>query len=345
MISRITFKNFRNFEDFSLHFDEQNLIIGKNGQWKSNILEWLSLFGNPLLEIPFPILAKEWSDFFHIWVEFDSGKDISLFYDTKTEKKVFQIGKKATTKKKILELYPKVISFHPLSMNMLYLGPSERRLFLDEILAMSDSQYSSLLSIYKKVLSSRNKLLKNISEGKSEESELDFWDDKFVSLATEIYKRREDLRNFFEKNIGKLISSFTGKIQKLQFIPLVKIERNAVRQSLEEYLKKNRKRDILIRKTHIWPHIDDFDIHLDTHKPIATFASRGEVKSILLGLKFLSIEYIESKICEKPIFIIDDLLSELDTIHRELLLTKFQGYQIFLSSIEDIDFQGNKIYI
>jgi recombinational DNA repair ATPase RecF len=75
---------------------------------------------------------------------------------------------KSTTKARMRENYPLVVSFHPMMMNLMYLGPSQRRDFMDGILIQSFSHYTKVLSNYKKVLTSRNRVLKNISEGKSE---------------------------------------------------------------------------------------------------------------------------------------------------------------------------------
>jgi DNA replication and repair protein RecF len=75
-------------------------------------------------------------------------------------------------------------------MNMMYLSPSLRRDFLDEILSKTFENYRTLLSEYKKILISRNKLLKNIRENKSSKSEIKFWDKKFVLKASHIYNYR-----------------------------------------------------------------------------------------------------------------------------------------------------------
>lgn len=87
---------------------------------------------------------------------------------------------------------------------------------------MTHSNYKNTLSLYKKVITSRNKLLKNILEGKSSESELDFWDMRFIELAKKIYEAREELWTFFESHIHTLIHSLSGKVETLYFVPLLK---------------------------------------------------------------------------------------------------------------------------
>jgi DNA replication and repair protein RecF len=88
------------------------------------------------------------------------------------------------------EIYDKVVLFSPIIMNMMYLSPSLRREFLDEILLKTFPDYKKILIDYKKILTSRNKILKNIREKKSDISELEFWDNKFINLSTIIYNYR-----------------------------------------------------------------------------------------------------------------------------------------------------------
>jgi len=66
VISSLTLKNFRNFEDASFEFDFQNLIVGGNGKGKTNIIEALSLFSRPLIEVPFEDLLQAEKDFFYV---------------------------------------------------------------------------------------------------------------------------------------------------------------------------------------------------------------------------------------------------------------------------------------
>jgi recombinational DNA repair ATPase RecF len=93
-------------------------------------------------------------------------------------------------------------------MNMMYLSPSLRRNFLDNILSNSYEQYSKILKEYKKILNSRNKVLKNISKNKSTKDELNFWDEKFIEKAEIIYEYRFKIIEFLSIHIKKASSYF-----------------------------------------------------------------------------------------------------------------------------------------
>ncbi|MBT3727169.1 hypothetical protein HOG21_05890 [bacterium] len=94
-------------------------------------------------------------------------------------------------------------------MNIMYLSPSLRRDLIDNILKSSFPEYDILLSNYKKILKSRNKLLKNIYENKSSKKELDFWNEKFIKTAEEIYKYRFKIVNFFSSSIKNSLEYFS----------------------------------------------------------------------------------------------------------------------------------------
>ncbi len=114
---------------------------------------------------------------------------------------------------------------------------------------------------------------------------------------------------------------------------------------MKTYIESEQKKEILLRKTLRGPHLDDFFLQVDGIA-LSHFASRGEVKSILLGLKFLETQFIEKFGAKKDIiFLVDDLLSELDTEHRDMLWQHIGERQCIITCIEDFDVLGNKIFI
>lgn len=345
VIEKLLIKNFRNFQQREVSFWAwKNIIIWNNWHGKTNILEALALPVSPLIESKGEYLVKKWESILHLNYQFSSGSS-SYSYDLNDKKKRFFLGKSLCTRPKFLETYPHVVSFHPLVMNMMYLSPSERRDFLDQTLIQSHSSYKKNLWEYKKVLLSRNRVLKNIFEKKSSPSELDFWNEKFIQSASSIYTSRKMLIDFLSTNISELEKYFFWKVQQVEFIYSLKIDIWNPKASLKSYIENNTQKEILARRTCVWPHLDDFDILLDW-TPLIHFASRGEVKSSILALKFLESAFIQSSSDKKDIlFLIDDLLSELDHEHRDMLWKHIWKRQCIVSSIEDSEVDGTKIFI
>lgn len=338
MINSVKLVNFRNFEEKEIFFSEnKNFIVGNNWKWKTNILEAISLlWNNSITGVSFENLTNNSSDFFFIEAKNHKGNSIAISYDKKEAKKKYLVNSKVTTKKKFKESTFTCVIFSPIIMNMMYLSPSLRRDFLDNILISSFPEYNKILKEYKQVVKNRNKLLKNINEWKSTKSEINFWNNIFIEKACSVYKYRFNIINYLKENISSYLNIFNWKIDNISFKYNHKIDENNIRKSIEEYLEKNLDRDIIIKKTHIWPHIDDFDVLVDENS-ITNFASRWETKSIILWLKKLEVEFIENITWKKPILIIDDLLSELDYEHEKMLLDKLETYQTFITSIKQED--------
>jgi len=336
MIQSIKLVNFRNFIQKDIIFDEKkNFIIWDNWRWKTNILEAISLlWNNSILWLNFDSLINTASEVFFIEITDKNKNKIWISYDKNTGKKKYIINWKSSTKKALKEISYKSVIFSPIIMNMMYLSPSLRRDFIDNILINSYPEYEKHLKEYKSIVKNRNKVLKNINEWKSSKTEITFWDDMFTKKAMIIYKYRFKLINYIKNDINKLLNIFWWKINDISFKYITKVNEENIEKSIKKYLEKNLERDIIIKKTNIWPHIDDFDIIID-EKSIINYASRWEVKSVLLWLKNFEIQFIEEKTQKKPILIIDDLLSELDYEHEELLLKNIDNYQTFISSIKE----------
>ena len=335
MIESIKLINFRNFDEKKLDsIQEKNFIIWKNGAWKTNTLEALSLlWDNSFSGLQIENFVKKWESVFYIEYQTNSWDTMALSYDIEKKKRNYILNGKHISKQKFNDYTYKCVVFSPIIMNLMYLSPSLRRDFLDSILSNSFPQYSQILKEYKKIIASRNKVLKNISEGKSQRDEVVFWNEKFIEKASEVYKYRFKLIHFFESQISQSLEYFNGKIEKIEFIYKTKIEEENIEAILSNYINDNIERDIILAKTPIWPHVDDFDISVDDMSLVA-FASRWETKSVILWLKLLEIVFTEKMTWKKPILLIDDLLSELDEAHKNMFTKKIKYYQTFITSID-----------
>ena len=334
MIKSLKLVNFRNFSDKKIeNFETKNFIVWENWRWKTNILEALSILSNnSILKLSLDDLVKIWEDYFFIEINDENKGKLWFYYSKKDKKKNFLLNNKKITKKIFLEnIYPSVI-FSPIVMNMMYLSPSLRREFIDEALKWSFSDYENLLKDYKKILKSRNSFLKAIYEKKAKKEDIKFWDEKFINISEEIYKYRFSFINFLSKSIKNIKDYFSVDFSEITLNYISKISENSVSSDIKNYLEKNIDRDIILWRTHIWPHIDDFEISLDNIS-LEKFWSRWEVKSVIIYIKLLEGIFIEKKTWKKPILIIDDLLSELDNNHKNILLEKINYYQSFISNI------------
>ena len=342
MIRELKLVDFRNFESKKINeLTEKNFIIWENGKWKTNILEALSLLGNNSIgNISIENLVKKSKNNFYIEYLDDQIGSVGISFDAEKKKKNYRINGKNVTKKKFLEVTYKCVIFSPQEMNLMYLSPSLRRDFLDKILINSYPEYSDALKEYKKITTSRNKFLKSIAEWKSKVEDLEFWNKSFINIAEKIYQYRFPLTEYFAAHISTAHEYFSGKVEHIDFQYISKVDKNNIAQDIKNYLDKNIQRDIILGKTAIWPHVDDFKIVADWID-ITQYASRGETKSVIIWLKMLETVFVEKRDNKKPILLIDDLMSELDESHKQMLTKKLKYYQTFISSIEILEEKNN----
>lgn len=347
MLKYIKIIHFRSIHTLELTLEKTNAIIGKNGVGKTNILQAIChIFWRKFNDFSIDDILQIWENYLYLEALFEKNNlenKITLSYDKTLNKKQIHLNGKKVTKKQLFENILKICYFSPIEMNLFYLWPKNRRDYLDNILSHCFVEYEDLLKSYEKFVKNRNKVLKNISEGKSKKSEIDFWNENFIKTAKKIYAYRIPLSRFIEREIQKQQDIFQNKVSGISYHYISKVNLENIEESISWYLTKNFERDIMLWKTHIGPHIDDFDIHIDT-KPILSFASRWEIKSIILALKQIEIDYIKKITGITPILLIDDLWSELDEEHFSLILHKTKDIQIIYTSITPIQKENIKTF-
>jgi DNA replication and repair protein RecF len=262
-------------------------------------------------------------------------KKLKITFDSKQSKISFFENDSKLTRPKYLETSKSVaVFFSPIEMNIIYLGPTLRRDFLDEVCSLYNPSFIKVRSDYQKILRNRNKLLKAINDWKATKQDLRFWDDNFIEKATLFYKYRLDFINFVKSNLNIVENFLEGKY-KLSFDYITKVEVDDIEGSIRKYLTKNIDRDIIVGHTYIWPHLDDFVFNaLFNEKSHNTqdCLSRWENKSILIWLKFLEIEYFKIRHHENIIILLDDIFSELDDEHMATVMDYCKNFTTFITA-------------
>lgn len=234
----------------------------------------------------------------------------------------------------------RAVLFTPMEMNILYLGPSLRRDFLDEAILLAHPEFAKVKREYTLALKNRNSLLKQIREWTSNRDTLSLWDSLFIERAQVYYKYRKNIIEHIENNVSSIEGLLEGKYH-LSFKYVAKIDFLDMESSMLKYLKENRERDIITGHTYIGPHLDDFQCVLSDGTVSHSYLSRGENKTILIGLKFILIKYIETSSKKETILLLDDLFSELDSDHITHLLSSVWNRQLFVTTQNMPNFLSN----
>jgi len=239
----------------------------------------------------------------------------------------FLIDKVEKTRKKYIGVFKTVI-FHPEDIRLINGSPTRRRDFLDEIFIQTEWRYSQALSQYNKALKHRNELLDQVREGKSNKSELFYWDQTLIKNAGIIHNFRttfvRSANSFFENHSDPQI-----KLIFLNYHPSI---------LTEDRLEKNYLLDLQRGHTQIGVHRDDFsfnnNIFSTEDKNLAFWGSRGQQRLAVLAVRLAQINYLEKIYQDKPVLLLDDIFSELDPEHQKIVVSLCQNYQTIFTAAE-----------
>ncbi len=324
MLHHLTLINYRNHSKFDLDLSEITVLVGKNGIGKTNILESIGLLsscrsfrGDNRLE-----LIKFDNDYTRVVAD-----DLEIFIQ-RTPRLIFQV-KDRGIKRKVADFVgtlPSVV-FSPESLAIITGEPKERRRFLDIVICQKDHKYLRGLQDYKKVLSQRNNLLKLISDGRASADQLDFWDKELVAAAKIITDGRDQAISDFSQHLVRFYRTISG--QKKASIEIIYFAKAGA--DFAAKLKTKRGIDIAAGLTTSGPHRDDLQFILNNLEA-EKYASRGELRSIVLSLKMAELKYLEHGV--KPILLLDDIFSEFDGDHRRHLYQLIKNYQTVLTTTD-----------
>lgn len=341
-IDSITLKNFRNYN--SLHIDisdNLNVIVGKNAQGKTNLLE--SIFLCTIGRSPRTARDRDmimWDrDYARVTIRLHRkvGKksiDMYLFNNQNKAIKIDDIGIK-----KIGQLFGTInaIYFSPDELKLIKDSPDERRKFMDIDLCQFDRNYYFALSNYNKVLMQRNKLLKNPDEKVIHET-ISIWDEKLAEYGSHIIMSRLTLIDTLKNFASSIHSKLTSGKEKLEldYQGYTAGSVGALKSLLLNKLTESVEKDIHLGYTTVGPHRDDIRI-VSNGIDLRSFGSQGQQRTAALSLKLAELDVFRSNTGEYPILLLDDVLSELDMDRQRSLLHFIEPIQTFITCT-DFDF-------
>ncbi len=327
MINRISLKNFRSYSSATFDFtNKTNIIIGKNGVGKTNILEAINILatGSSFRVSDKDVIQYE-KNKSKITGTFDEKKRELIINDDKT--KYFNIQNTKVKRINFTQKIPTVL-FEPDFMQILSRGPDKRRDYFDTILSKIHPNYQTILNKYKRSLSQRNNLLKKQQFSKDE---IFVWNIKISEIGGQIAQFRMDLVSEINKTISEIYSQIAGSESKIEIIYMTKINKHNYTDSLLKNLEKNIDTDKLMGFTSFGVHRDDF-YFLINNKDANTSASRGEGRTILLALKIIETKLVEKARGVPPILLLDDVFSELDTDRQSKLVDFLYNNQVIITT-------------
>src|SRR4030042_4996353 len=204
-------------------------------------------------------------------------------------------------------------------------------MFLDAVLTQVDQEYRRSLISYEKALIRRNRVLDAIRDERGSRTQLTFWDQLLIKHGKVVSDKREAFIQFINQ-FQISIDSFN-----IHYDPSLISEKRLEQYALEE---------VQAGYTLVGPHKDDFVINFDDGNPIAFYGSRGEQRLAVLWIKLAELAYDTHILGERPLLLLDDIFSELDQKHRQMVFDVVHEQQTLITSTERYPFlkeDGTKI--
>lgn len=328
--------NFRNLKNDKIDLSSKEVFfVGENGQGKSNLLESLyySAYGSSFRTHTDGQIIKENESNFSLRALYTNDKEstqqISIIYD-KGKKIIEKNGKRIKDRKELINTIPCVVFCHD-DMRFATGEPEFRRFFLDQSLTMYDALYIDDLRNYKKILKSRNLILK---ECKYEM--LDIYDMQLAQKGIEIQKKRKKTIFQFNEIFSELYENISGiDGVKIAYLPSWKEIKQEVGSKIPDenevlqILKEKREQDKIMNTTLLGPHRDKI-VFMKNGKLFVPTASTGQCRLVSLLLRVSQAVYYKRVTGSKPVLLMDDVMLELDPSKRQKLTAMLPEYdQLF----------------
>lgn len=327
-IRDIKLVNFRNYDSLNLEFsDNINVIIGNNGEGKTNILESIYVLSltksnrygidNDLIQFGKNYFKVEGSV-----IDDDLLRKFGVFHDK--NKKIVSINGKEI--KKISDYISNfcVISFSPMDLEIIKGAPTIRRNFLNVEISQLYNSYINYLNEYNFILKMRNDYLKKMNiNANIDRRYLEIINDKLIEKAVKIY----EFRYMFVDEINSLIENIFYKIAGVKSLiisyedslGLGNYDEKAIIKTMKDKFNKNYNQELMLGNTLNGPHRDDFKFMLNS-MDMKLYSSQGQQRLAIIAFKISEL-YIYKRIKKNyPVLLLDDIFSEIDIRKRNKIM-------------------------
>lgn len=344
-IRSIELKNFRNYENLEIFFDEgTNILFGDNAQGKTNILEAAYMSGTTKSHKGSRDreMIRFGEEEAHLkTVVARGGREYQIdMHLKKNRAKGIAIDKIPIKKASELFGILNIVFFSPEDLNIIKNGPAERRRFLDSELCQLDRIYLADLTNYNKILAQRNKLLKDMIYRPGLSDTLPVWDMQLIETGKKIIRRRKQFVDELREIVSDIHYRISGGKEEL----FLKYEPNIDDIFFEDELSRAKEKDKKLCQTSVGPHRDDLLFSIGD-VDIRKYGSQGQQRTSALSLKLSEIELVRKSISDTPVLLLDDVLSELDSSRQNYLLNNISDTQTIITCTGLDEFVRNRFTV
>lgn len=344
-ISSLELADFRNIASLHMEFSQgTNILYGENAQGKTNILESLYMLSTTkshrgVRDRDMIRFGREESHIRSLIMKGGIDYRIDMHLRKNKSKGIAINGQRIKKASELIGILH-IVFFSPEDLGIVKNGPAERRRFMDMELCQLDASYLHNLNQYNKTVENRNRLLRDIYMFPDLKETLDVWDAQLVSFGSKIIESRRRFILDLNGIVGEIHGKLSGGREHLSLL----YEPNTAAEDLEERLRSSRERDIHMKTTSTGPHRDDFSF-MDGEIDLRRYGSQGQQRTCALSLKLSEIDLVKKMIGHRPVLMMDDVLSELDSGRQNYLLNTIGGIQTFITCTGLDEFVNNRFRI
>lgn len=332
-VTNIRLQHFRSYGDESFELDPNiNIIVGPNASGKTNLLEAVLVLarGNSYRARDLDLIQFE-----KHWARLDGflGKQkrvLKLENQNGKLQKSFEIDDKAFRRLKFESVLP-VVYFEPNHLQFIIRGPDQRRDYFDDLLEQSIVSFKSQSLVYRRALAQRNALLKH--RPADAKKQLFVWNVRLSELGAVLAEERAKLILEINNDISSIYSDISQKKSKVEIFYDSQFPIEDYASKLLHKLETHTDADLERGFTAYGPHREDIIFYLNSQLASDT-ASRGELRTLVLALKIFELELMERVSGQKPIFLLDDVFSELDGARRHALVNYLNNLQTIITTTD-----------
>jgi DNA replication and repair protein RecF len=341
-LKTLVLKNFRNHDLLQLRFGEGiNLILGKNAQGKTNILESIYFLGEGK-----SFRANDHRDVIK-WGEEDctieaelekaSGKDNSFAYLGRGGKAFKLNGKKKRSATGL-----NVVLFVPQDIIIFRNQPTERRNYLNNLLSGIDQLYRAIYKEYSRAVTQRNKILRESAEKGYHDvpEEIEVWNRLLVEKGTEVIIKRKSWIDQINRMLPGIYGYMGGVGAEAELVYRPKVQaktfnKDDISQEFVKRLKEREELEMIRGTTLVGPHRDDWSASI-SGRDLKHYGSQSQMRVMALSLKVVELRLKKELLRETPLLLLDDVISELDESSAQKLLGFVNeiGGQVFLTTTD-----------
>jgi DNA replication and repair protein RecF len=325
-VQHIKVRDFRSYESFDLDLDPAlTILVGPNASGKTNLIEAIELLteADSFRKPAWADVVRQGSVGGAELALVASGDDRALEVDLKigvTGRRVYRVnGKVRRSVNQVAGVLPCVV-FTPEDLRLVKDSAGKRRGALDALGAQLSPTYAKLHTDYDKVLKQRNRLLREEADG----GVLDVWTTRLIEIGASLVTHRMRLFARLEREMARIYPELAqdGPL-RAGYVPSwqrdgVDLLTDDPARAMEGHLRTKQAAERSRRSSISGPHRDDMTFEI-AGRDARVFASQGQQRTVALAWKLAEVAVTTDIAAQRPVLLLDDVMSELDETRRHAL--------------------------